>query len=54
MGGRAHGGVEFLEGSFSGIEEVRNYLDEKEPVWKDPHQHQVHLSRFMICEIKRF
>jgi len=30
--GLVHGGVEFLEGSFSGIEEVRNYLDEKEPV----------------------
>ena len=32
--GLAHGGVEFLEGSFPGFREVREFPDEEEPVWK--------------------
>ena len=32
--GLAHGGVEFLEGSFPGFQEVHEFSDEEEPVWK--------------------
>ena len=35
--GLAHGGVEFLEGSPSGIEKLANFLDEEESLRKDLH-----------------
>ena len=36
--GPAHGGDEFLEGSFLRDREVHNFLDEEKPAWKDLHQ----------------
>ena len=35
--GPAHGGVEFLEGSLSGIEKIAIFLDEEESLQKDLH-----------------
>ena len=35
--GPAHGGVEFLEGSFPGFREVREFLDQEKPYWKGLH-----------------